>query len=536
MDKIEETQQLLTQANTDFVGILSEKIKKAEEGKTLQQVLVDFITVDNIAFITEDEKVTIVLPDNTKIELTQEISDKITENGIGDKVFTRTITRKHEKPIITKKEQEIINIAKEGKELNKRVFAAIIVRIQNRIDHLNDVIKTKQESKYLNPLEPDKINKEIEDLKQQIKELQYTIMILQKIIEEYERNEAARKAKEEEEENEDEHEKDPVIVPVFVPHETTNPTEEDKEKEEQKKQEEDAEKKRKRARIAALLLATALAIPLLFAKSCGKNGKQNPEPEPETKEEQTIPQPDPEEDPTIPEEEDEKDLEEIEKEIYEEYYQLITENMDPGEVSRELQDAYDGYNYDQGLMGRETTPYSYNQETNVEPSAEFIKKYQDFKEKYSNYNPDNLDQMIEEGNELLKEYEELIVKTIKEVHRHNESTQEVIDLGIRDTNDNKYATQKVITEQQEEDLKRKQEKAQEIMKILQESDPEKIISLLGKDNLSVEINGDIIIITDENNKTIYTTAKRLITDKELVNEIDKKTIDYGEEVPEIRSR
>ena len=521
---IEEQERILDNKKKNFIAILEKRIvDDPEKGISLQKTIGEFITQERMSYRIDQDHVTVIFPNGEEVELSSETSTRLIKNGINknqetQRMFVEVVMSHKVEKLQSEEEEKAINDIEKGTKLNEIVLIDYLKKIRIRIKQLQNQINQREKNKekkraIINDIEDERLKKEkekeIEELERKIKELKEQILILELEITKIEKSIDAYKKKEEEIKKA---KKDKPIIPPGI--ENKNDNEAQQEKTDKKHEEKENDKEAKKRRMRALLIAlAALSLPPVIFKACSsiaRGEEQNTETETEEEKKSNDQKKPPIEEDDLPQRR--QASEELKQEIYKSYYKKITQNIHPGEIIREKQDAYDGYNYDQGIMGRETTEYSYNQEKTVEPGADFIKRFEDFEKKYENGSYEQLDEMLSEGISLLTEYRQIVGETIEEVHKHNESTQEAIDTGIRDTTNNRYATQKEITLRQEKDLLIEHKNIDEILESISKEHAEELISGYerGKYEIIIQEDGIIVIGDVKTGSTIISSTDQII--------------------------
>lgn len=346
---LEDFMNLLSENERVFFNLIYSKL--SDDKKSVNEIVTEIVTKDNISFERNGNKILIVLPNQQRIELPQDISKKLIDNGLGQKVYVNAILHSSKRKIIDEGDLKIIEDATKNR-VDKSGLIVIINKINREIEHIDYKIKIKNDLKKTNNIEIDRLNKEIEELEKQKEELEKLIKQLNIIIIKYE--EEIKKLKEKE----------------------------NKEKIKQEKVVEEKEEKKKNNLgllkwfgIIGIAAATIVAIGVILDKlgiSKDKEVTSIDDFKP------SIEGSDNYSDNNLIDSSKQDYINSVKEKIYNHFYNTIVNSMHPGQITRQAQDAYDGWNYDQSIMGKGKTSYDYNLETNIRPGADFINRYNAF--------------------------------------------------------------------------------------------------------------------------------------------------------------
>lgn len=220
--------------------------------------------------------------------------------------------------------------------------------------------------------------------------------------------------------------------------------------------------------ILPLVLVVGLGVPLIaLFKSCGGDKIEGPgdysETVSETSDYSDSPAPDDTpsyetdpfyEDDTSYEEKDpapeipdvtEEEIQQALQSIYYDSYQEIADIVDIATIVRGAQDGAMGVDYDMELLGSDLCTYDEIYKSIVAPGSDDVRTQEEFKAKYGN-GPQTIEEyqaMLDEGIPILDAYGNWLVKHIQINGQHIETTQAVIDAGLRSET---YEDEKAILE------------------------------------------------------------------------------------------
>lgn len=182
-------------------------------------------------------------------------------------------------------------------------------------------------------------------------------------------------------------------------------------------------------------------------------------------------------------------------------YEMIDELLDPANVVRIAQDAYEATDYDLELMGSDLCEYSEIQQTVVEPGAVFVEEVMAFKQKYAGRELDaeSRQAMMAEAIPLLEKQGKWVSVAVGLVEKHAETTQECVDLGIRGEG---YVTEGKVTAGQLEELRDKGAKISSFLQQYQAS--QKQAEGIRDGSISCDIKGNVLTMFDANGQMSMT--------------------------------
>ena len=502
---------VLDGAKKRFILLLAEKVKGRDpDSVTTTQVMMELITEDHISFVTdENDNLFVIFPNGERCELPKQLATIFIKNGLKNKIYCETVLYNRHVKYMDDDEEKAVDEAKKHTRLDEKKILLVIKRLHDAILQIKDRINTLNKRSELEPKTKKDNDEKIAQLMMDIAIYEDNIRYLENIIKEY--KEIDRRKTEEEK-------RDKVAAVAGTrdnPGTKSKPDKRENPEDREKEEEEDEDKDDLGILPFIMLGGLGLGITLALNSCSLREDKLDPIPPSgveESVEEETgkttI------EDETI-EEESEVDTSEIDRLVYDETFESIVETMHPGMISREREDAFDGVNYDHQIMGESyEETYDFSQTTYVEPGADFINRYNQYRMKYENGDTSLYDQMVEDGIALLEEYSELVKSSSELVDEHNETTQEAIDSGVRSYNDY-YENQKIVTVQQGEDLTRHLEEVEELMEVLSQSNYKELQEGIksGKYSIDIKEGGLIVIYNNETHVMVYSTAELLSTSK-----------------------
>jgi len=264
---------------------------------------------------------------------------------------------------------------------------------------------------------------------------------------------------------------------------------------------------KRRSLALAWLVVIPLIIPLILHQ-CGKN--------PSTPIEEPLP-------PGITEN---VEIEDVDKEeaisiIYEQLYRELEGTLDPANIVRTAQDAYEATDYDMELMGSDLCQYSEIRDKIVTPGSNFVDMVTKFKEKYGSQALDSqtFREMLDAARPLLEEQGQWIDTAITLTSNHAQTTQMCIDKQIRGES---YEKELIVTKGQIEELNAKRDRLNKVMSSLE--DVERLEQGIRNGTIQYQISptGDVVVF-DGQTTIVYQKQQNVKTESQNLNQENNQT-------------